>query len=207
MITLNVQIGVNPIINHKPKQLYKDSKCRFTYTIGENGEMVAWKDLQPYYQMCPSLNAEADKLIAITAASIRDIEQVKQTKKIVTLHNDNRLRIWAEDDGSCLNVSPPGFFPQNIIALIAPKGQCRFIIALAEESFYVVDCWVLKFWTKVVPKKQAYARFKGGSINAANELELFDGNNRSYKYSLNPLFNEHFLDFGYTINNFDKNEK
>jgi hypothetical protein len=45
MITLNVQIGVNPIINHKPKQLYKDSKCRFTYTIGENGEMVAWKDL------------------------------------------------------------------------------------------------------------------------------------------------------------------
>ena len=61
--------------------------------------------------MCPSLNAEADKLIAITTASIRDIEQVKQTKKIVTLHNDNRLRIWAEDDGSCLNVSPPGFFP------------------------------------------------------------------------------------------------
>jgi hypothetical protein len=34
MITLNVQIGVNPIINHKPKQLYKDSKCRFVYTIG-----------------------------------------------------------------------------------------------------------------------------------------------------------------------------
>lgn len=45
--------------------------------------------------MCPSLNAEADRLIAITAILIRDIEQVKQTRKIITLHNDNRLRVWA----------------------------------------------------------------------------------------------------------------
>lgn len=37
MITLNVQIGVNPIINHRPKQLFTNSLCRFTYTIGENG--------------------------------------------------------------------------------------------------------------------------------------------------------------------------
>jgi hypothetical protein len=70
--------------------------------------------------MCPSLNAEADRLITITTILIRDIEQVKQTRKLITLHNDNRLRIWAEDDGTCLNTSIPGLFPEAIIALIAP---------------------------------------------------------------------------------------
>lgn len=34
MIALNVQIGVNPIINHKPTHLYAHPLSRFTYTIG-----------------------------------------------------------------------------------------------------------------------------------------------------------------------------
>lgn len=70
--------------------------------------------------MCPSLNAEADKLLCITAAKIRDIDQINQTVKIITLHNDQRLRIWTENDGICINVSSPAIFPEKIIQLIAP---------------------------------------------------------------------------------------
>jgi len=61
--------------------------------------------------MCPSLNAEADKLLCIVSAQIRDIDQINQTIKIITLHNDNRLRIWTESDGICINVSSPAIFP------------------------------------------------------------------------------------------------
>jgi hypothetical protein len=206
MITLNVQIGVNPLINHKPKQVYAHPLCSFTFTVGENGELVAWRGLDPVFQMCPSLNAEADRLVALTAVLVRDIEQVRQTRKLVTLHNDNRLRLWAEDDGTCLNASGPGFFPEPIVALVAPTCECRFLIALAEEAFYVVDCWLLKILTKVVPKKEAYARFKGGSFNEQNELEISDGNNRAYRYPLHSLLTQHFLDFGNTINDFAKSE-
>lgn len=132
MITLNVQIGVNPLVNHKPKQLYAHPLSAFAFTLGENGEIVAWRKGDPIYQMCPSLNAEADRLIALTAIMVRDIEQVKQTRKIITLHNDNRLRVWAEDDGTCINASAPGLFPETIVALVAPVGECRFMVALAE---------------------------------------------------------------------------
>ena len=72
---------------------------------------MAWRKSEPMFQMCPSLNAEADRLVAVTAVLVREIEQVKQTRKLVTLHNDNRLRVWAEDDGTCLNASTPGLFP------------------------------------------------------------------------------------------------
>lgn len=132
MITLNVQLGVNPMISHRPRQLYIDPECPLVFTVGDNGELVAWRGLVPVFQMCPSLSAEADRLLAVTAILLRDIEQLKQTRKLVTLHNDNRLRVWAQDDGTCLNSSPPGLFPEAIIGLIAPKGECRFLVALAE---------------------------------------------------------------------------
>lgn len=170
MITLNLQLGVNPLINHKPRKAHRDPNTPFTYTIGENGEIVAWRSNTPGFQMCPSLNAEADKLVAIATVLIRDIEQAKQTPKIATLHNDNRLRLWTADDGTCINATRPGFFPEAIVAIVAPLGECRFVIALAEEAFYIVDCWLLKILTKVVPKKEAYARFRCGSINEKNEL-------------------------------------
>ena len=57
--------------------------------------------------MCPSVNAEADRLIAMTAAKMRAIEKATTVIRIITIHNDNRLRIWSQDDGICLNVSTP----------------------------------------------------------------------------------------------------
>ena len=106
--------------------------------------MVAWKSATPLFHMCPSLNAEADRLKAITAANIREVDQIRQGHKLVTLHNDNRLRVWAQDDGTCLNVSGPGVFQTEVLALAAPPIECKFIIALAEESFLIVDCWLLR---------------------------------------------------------------
>jgi hypothetical protein len=44
MITLNLQVGVNPLINHKPISLFTHPACRFAYTIGDNGELVAWNN-------------------------------------------------------------------------------------------------------------------------------------------------------------------
>ena len=153
MITLNVQLGVNPLISHHPRQLYRDPSCPLAFTVGDNGEMVGWRGLVPVFQMCPSLSAEADRLLAVTAVLLRDIEQLKQTHKLVTLHNDSRLRVWAQDDGTCLNASTPGLFPEPIVALVAPRGECRFLVALAEEAFYIVDCWQLRVVGKVSPKK------------------------------------------------------
>jgi len=67
--------------------------------------------MRPLFQMCPSVNAEADRMIALTTVPLRDIDQIREGIKLITLHNDNRLRIWAHDDGSCLNVSAPALFP------------------------------------------------------------------------------------------------
>ena len=67
-----MQIGVNPLINHRPLYLYQHPACHFTFTVGENGELVAWQGTQPIFQMCPSVNAEADRLLVLTAARVRD---------------------------------------------------------------------------------------------------------------------------------------
>jgi len=69
--------------------------------------------------MCPSVNAEADTLITLTAAKMRAIEKADTVTRLLTIHNDNRLRIWSQEDGICLNVSTPELFPEPIIALIA----------------------------------------------------------------------------------------
>jgi hypothetical protein len=37
MITLNVQIGVNPLSNHRPLRVYRHPACHFCFTVGENG--------------------------------------------------------------------------------------------------------------------------------------------------------------------------
>jgi hypothetical protein len=49
MITLNAQVGVNPLINHRPLSLFQHPTCRYIYTIGENGEMVAWDNESPVF--------------------------------------------------------------------------------------------------------------------------------------------------------------
>jgi hypothetical protein len=69
--------------------------------------MVAWKDQEPVFQMCPSVNAEADKLLVLTAAKLRAVEKAMAVIRLITIHNDNRLRIWSQEDGLCLNVSTP----------------------------------------------------------------------------------------------------
>ena len=69
--------------------------------------------------MCPSVNAEADTLITVTAAKMRAIEKAITVTRLLTIHNDNRLRIWSQEDGICLNVSTPQLFPEPIVSLIA----------------------------------------------------------------------------------------
>jgi len=56
---------------------------------------------------------------------------------------------------------------------------------------------------KFSPKKESYARFKGGSINDKGELEIWDGNNRAYRIDLSSLLAQNFLDFGNYINDYD----
>ncbi len=60
--------------------------------------------------MCPSVNAEADKLLVLTAARVRAVEKAKEVIRLITIHNDNRLRVWSQDDGICVNVSTPELF-------------------------------------------------------------------------------------------------
>lgn len=74
MITLNAQVGVNPLLNHRPISIYRHPSCTYTFTIGQNGELVAWKEKEPVFQMCPSVNAEADKLLVLTAVKLRAVE-------------------------------------------------------------------------------------------------------------------------------------
>ena len=69
--------------------------------------------------MCPSVNAEADKLLVLTAVRLRAVEKAKAVVRLLTIHNDNRLRVWSQNDGLCLNVSTPELFPEPIVALIA----------------------------------------------------------------------------------------
>lgn len=204
MITLNAQVGVNPLINHRPQSLFRHPACRYAYTVGESGELVAWDGDEPLFEMCPSVNAEADKLLVLTAARVRAVEKAKEVTRLITIHNDNRLRLWSQNDGLCLNVSTPELFVEPIVALIAAPVEAKFVIALAEESFYIVDLWLLKIMGKVSPKKESYARFRGGKILDHLDLELFDGNNRCYTIDVSALFSEYYLDFGNYIVDFDK---
>ena len=82
MITLNAQVGVNPLVNHRPQSIYRHSACRHLYTVGESGEMVAWHGDEPLFEMCPSVNAEADKLLVLTAARVRAVEKAKEVIKL-----------------------------------------------------------------------------------------------------------------------------
>jgi hypothetical protein len=74
------------------------------------------------------------------------------------------------------------------VALIAAPIESKFIIALAEECFYIVDLWLLKIMGKVSPKKESYARFQSGSISGDLKLKILDGNNRSYTIEVSRLF-------------------
>lgn len=70
MLRLNAQIGFNPLRHHRPYQCIRTSNN--SYSLGENGEIVAWKsDLQPLYQIVPSVNADTDKLIAFSVSPLR----------------------------------------------------------------------------------------------------------------------------------------
>jgi hypothetical protein len=60
--------------------------------------------------MCPSVNAEADRLLVLTAVKVRAVEKAQEVIRIITIHNDLRLRVWSQDDGLCLNVSTPELF-------------------------------------------------------------------------------------------------
>ena len=44
MITINVQVGVNPLVNHRPLYVYRHPACHYCFTVGEDGEVVAWND-------------------------------------------------------------------------------------------------------------------------------------------------------------------
>ena len=140
----------------------------------------------------------------LTAARVRAVEKAKTVVRLITIHNDNRLRIWSQDDGICLNVSTPELFPEAIIDILAAPLESKFVVALAEESFYVVDLWLLKIVGKVAPRKEGFARFRGGRIDEHLQLEIFDNCNRSYYTDLTPIFAEHFLDFGNYIADFSK---
>jgi hypothetical protein len=111
MITLNLQIGPNPLAAHKPKALLTHPATPRLFTLGEDGDLVAWQEQRPLFQLCPSLSYESDRLLAATIACLRQPDQVRPALRLATLHSDNRLRIWACDDGLCLQVSVPGLFP------------------------------------------------------------------------------------------------
>ena len=111
MITINVQVGVNPLVNHRPLYVYRHPACHYCFTVGEDGEVVAWNDEQPVFEMCPSVNAEADRLLVLTAARVRAVQKAAEVVRLITIHNDNRLRVWSQDDGVCVNVSTPQLFP------------------------------------------------------------------------------------------------
>jgi hypothetical protein len=49
MINMNIQIGVNPLVNHSPSKLFKSPQSKFNFTLGVNGETVAWNNLKPIY--------------------------------------------------------------------------------------------------------------------------------------------------------------
>jgi hypothetical protein len=42
MITLSMEIGINPIINHRPVSIFKHLNSSLHFSIGEYGEIVSW---------------------------------------------------------------------------------------------------------------------------------------------------------------------
>lgn len=50
MLNLNVQIGLNPLQRHKPIyfKTYEDLPIPYSYTVGQDGEILAWKKSSPH---------------------------------------------------------------------------------------------------------------------------------------------------------------
>lgn len=81
---------------------------------------MGWKlpSLEPVYQIVASALADTEGLIDFIITPLRLITNELTSQKIVTIHNDDRIRIFTAQDGLCINVSQHALLPEKIYGLI-----------------------------------------------------------------------------------------
>ena len=61
---------------------------------------------------------DADKLIDIVVTQLIHIHEEVVSEKIVTIHEDGRIRVFSAQDGLCINVSQHGLVPEKLVGLV-----------------------------------------------------------------------------------------
>ena len=64
--------------------------------------------------------------------------------KIVTIHEDGRLRIYNSNDGLCVNASSHAAFPEKIFGIVDNETENRFILCYSAQKIYIFDIWIMK---------------------------------------------------------------
>jgi len=101
---------------------------------------------------------------------LRLITNESISEKIVTAHNDDRIRIITIQDGLCKNVSQHALLPEKIFGLVENENESRFLMCFGEKTIYIIDSWSLKVIDTLQPQMDSFSILKKGRINKNLEL-------------------------------------
>lgn len=128
-MSLNISLCLkqNFLCNHKIKNLLMLLEKKSLVTCAQNGDLIIWKieedwkTLIPKVFLTPSLSRKIGKVIYIDllikplqyyTVVLLSIINIKDgiLNCLITLHEDNRIRMWNLEDGRCFNISSTDMF-------------------------------------------------------------------------------------------------
>ena len=114
-------------------------------TASATGELLFWRcERQAFFPRLvatPSINHECRQLILLSAPPH---PERPASLYVVSLHGDNRIRVWDFCDGRCVAVTPVTMFAEGfIIAGIVAVPKRLVAIAGSEKSVHILDSWTM----------------------------------------------------------------
>lgn len=86
MLTISSQIGISPLSTHQPTYIHRHPSFPFIFSVGKNGDIIAWDKMKPIYAMLPSLNCDAGSVVDIVNVEIVGVEEDGKSGRIITIH-------------------------------------------------------------------------------------------------------------------------
>jgi len=108
---------------------------------GEAGEMVFWTQGVPRVVATANVNHECKQLVLLAAPPLPELPC---GLLVVSLHGDNRVRVWDYLDGRCIAATAASMFGDSfIIARICAVPKRFVAIAGSEKSIHILDIWTM----------------------------------------------------------------
>ena len=115
----------------------------------------------------------------------------------MTVHEDNRLRVWNWDDGICSTVSPIGLFDSTIKGVCSDLDETRFAFVFSDSCIYGVDLWKMSIICRIKPSANIYKVVKDykrlvlqDTIRRIQTVDLAEITKDKWNEPVNMLVNE-----------------